>query len=78
MTDDPDIRTVITGPTGTYYVDLWRGLFRDRIIVWKDVRPALGGTMWYKRLRHRDTEAAYNGAVEAMGGPSRPTMLSKS
>ncbi len=41
MIDQPDKRTVI----GRINVDLWKGLLRDEVRVWVDVRPALGGLL---------------------------------
>jgi hypothetical protein len=30
---------------GQVHVDLWRGLFRDEVRTWCDVRPAAGGLL---------------------------------
>lgn len=45
--EDPDRSCV----RESLHVDLWRGIFRDEVRVWQDVRPATGGliaseTVW--------------------------------
>ena len=43
-----------TAILGRLHIDLWRGLLRDEVRTWVDVRPALGGlisrqTVWRGR-----------------------------
>lgn len=64
----PDRRAIITNRYGTYYVDLWRGLFRDEIRIHKDVWPALGGMISRAKHRHRDSEAQFDAAVKLVSG----------
>lgn len=48
----PNLRYKLDTPVGTYYVDLWLGLIHDRVKIWQDVRPALGGMIAQYECRH--------------------------
>lgn len=61
----PDRWAIIPG-VHDYHVDLNRGLFRDEIRVWADVRPAAGGLIGSGRVRHRDADRLFDECVSNM------------
>lgn len=70
MTEDgPNRRTVIDGGLfGEVKVDLWFGLFRDEVRVYKSVYPALGGLMARRTCWHRKDrgQRLYEAIVDRM------------
>lgn len=59
MTGGPDLSAII----GRVHVDLWRGFFRDEVRVWLDVRPAAGGLLSRRKVRHSEADAAFDAEV---------------
>ena len=60
--DQPDLRAEV----GPYYIDLWRGIFRDEVRIWRDVSPALGGLIGRRTCRRGSGVDLYNQAVDAV------------
>ena len=54
MTTEPDRRLTIRALDETYYIDLWQGWRWSTIRVWRNVWPALGGTIAETHVRRRD------------------------
>jgi hypothetical protein len=46
-----------------YTVELQRGLFRDTVLAYKDVRPALGGLLGRGRFKKSESDAKFDEAV---------------
>lgn len=60
MIEIPNRRTSF----GNMHVDLWKGLFRDEVRIWKDVRPALGGLIGRETCWRGGGEALHALTVE--------------
>jgi hypothetical protein len=56
---EPDRSLVL----GDLHIDLWRGLFRDEVRVWIDVRPAAGGLRSSQRVWRGKGNALFDETV---------------